>query len=97
LFTLEALVFGDEQGRASRFTTFEYQEPTSPRMRIRNVYVILRAWSNFESGSNTDGRKTIIHKSGTANVAKVHAGIDVVFVLLKGRSVKDDGIVTMMR
>ena len=73
------LVIG-AQGRHSRRAVAEYQEITSPRMRVRHFNIAGVAWSNFKPGINTNGRKAIINVSLSIDVANVGAGVDEALV-----------------
>ncbi len=70
------------QGRASHRAVAEYQDPTSPRMRVRHFNIAVVAWSNFKPGINTNGHKAIINNSLSIDVANVGAGVDEAIVAL---------------
>jgi hypothetical protein len=73
---------GDAQGRPSPRAVAEYQEITSPRMRVRHFNIAGVAWSNFKPGINTNGRITILNVNLPIDVANVSAGVDEAVVAL---------------
>jgi hypothetical protein len=70
------------QGRASTRAVAEYQERTSPRMRVHHFNIAGVAWSNFKPGININGRAPIINVSLPIDVANVSAGVDEALVAL---------------
>ncbi len=81
-YTLLRGFVGDPQGRASRRAVTEYQDTTSPHMRVRHFNIAGDAWSNFKPGINTNGRTTIFNLSLSIDVVNVSAGVDEALVAL---------------
>jgi hypothetical protein len=73
---------GDKQGRVSPRAVAEYQEITSPRMRVRHFNIAGVAWSNFKPGISTNGRTSIINSILSIDFANVSAGVDEALVAL---------------
>jgi hypothetical protein len=83
---------GEVQGRGSPRAVAEYQENTSPRVRVRHFNIAGVAWSNFKPGINTKGRIAISNGIASAlsiivvrlhiDVANVGAGVDEALVAL---------------
>ncbi len=64
------------QGRPSMRAVAEYQERTSPRMRVRHFNIAGVAWSNFKPGIDINGPIAIINDSLPIDVVNMSAGID---------------------
>ena len=75
-------MLGDVRGRGSQRAVAEYQEITSPRMRVRHFNIAGVAWSNFKPGINTNGRIAIYNYISSIDVVNVSAGVDEALVAL---------------
>jgi hypothetical protein len=80
-YTLGIGLMGDVQGSGSYLAVAEYQERTSPRMRVRHFNIAGVAWSNFKPGINTNAT-AILNSSLSIDVVNVRAGVDEALVAL---------------